>query len=171
MSNSLRLPGLQHPGIPCSSQSPGVCSHSRQLRWWCHPTVSSSVTPFSSCPQSFPTSGSFPMSQLFASGGQSIKASASASVLPMNIQGWFPLGWAGLTSLLFKGLSRVFSNTTVLKHQFFGAQLFLWSNSHIRTWLLENHSFDYTELCKVTSLLFNMLSMFVIAFLPKSKCL
>ena len=97
----------------------------------------SSVTPFSSCPQYFPASGSLPMSQFFASGGQSIGASASASVLPMNIQDWFPLGWTGWISLLPKGLSRVFSNTTVQKHQFFGTQPSLWSNSYIHTWLLK----------------------------------
>ena len=106
------------------------------LSRWCHPTISSSVIPFSSCPQSFPPSGSFPISWLFASGGQIIGASASASVLPMNIQDWFPLGWTGLI-LQSKGLSRVFSNTTVQKHQFFGSQPSLWSNSNIRTWLLE----------------------------------
>ena len=104
---------------------------------WCHPTTSSSVALFSSCPQSFPASGSFPMNWLFASGGQSIGASASASVFPMNIQGWFPLGLTGLISLQSKGLSRVFSNTTIQKHQCFGAQPSLWSNCHIHTWLLD----------------------------------
>ena len=98
--------------------------------WWCHPTISSSVVPFSSCLQSFPTSGSFPMSQVFALGSQSIGVSGSASVLPMNIQDWFPLGWTGWISLQTKGLSRLFSNTTVQKHQFSSAQLSLWSNSH-----------------------------------------
>ena len=117
------------------SLSPGVCSNSCPLCLWCYPTISSSVPPFSSCPQSFPASGSFPISQFFASDGQSI--GASASVLPMNIQGWFPLGWTGLISLLSKGLSRVFSSTTVWKCQFFGTQLSLWSYSHICTWLLE----------------------------------
>ena len=102
-----------------------------------HPTISSSVIPFSSCLQSFPASGSFPMSQFFISDGQSIGVSASASILPMNIQGWFPLGLIGWMSLQSKGLERVFSNTEVQKHQFFGAQLSLWSNSHIHTWLLE----------------------------------
>ena len=102
-----------------------------------HPTISSSVAPFPSCPQSFPASGSFPMSQLFTSGGQIIGASASILILPMNIQGWFPLGLTGWISLLSKGLARVFSNTTVQKHQFFSAQPSLWSNSHIHTWLLE----------------------------------
>ena len=117
------------------------------LSWWCHPTISSSVNPFSSCPQSFPASGSFPMSWFFASGGQSIGASASASVLPMKIQGWFPLGLIGLISPLSKGLSRVFSSTTIRKHQFFGVQPPLWSNTQISTRLLENHSFDYMDLC------------------------
>ena len=111
-------------------------SNSCPLSPLCYLTVSSSVTPFS-CPQSVPASGSFPMSQLFASGGQSIGASASASALPMNIQNWFLLGLTGLISLQSKGLSRVFSNSTVWKPQFFGAQPSLWSNSHIRTWLLE----------------------------------
>ena len=104
---------------------------------WCHPTISSSVVPFSSCPQSFPASGSFQMSQLSASGSQSIGVSASASVLPMNVQNWFPLGWTGWISLQSKGLSRVFSNTTVQKQQFFGTQLSSQSNSHIHTWPLE----------------------------------
>ena len=104
---------------------------------WCCPAISSSVVPFSSCLQSFPASGSFQMSQFFASDGQSIGASASASFLPVNIQNWFPLGWTGWNSLQSKGLSRVFSNTTVQKHQFFSSQLSLWSNSHIHTWLLE----------------------------------
>ena len=119
------------------SLSPRVCSISGPLNWWCHPTISSSVIPFSSHLQSFLASGSFPVGQLFTSDGQSIGASASASVLPMNIQGWFPLGLAGLISLQSKGLSRVFSNTTVQKHQLFGIQLSLWSNSHSHTWLLE----------------------------------
>ena len=107
------------------------------LSQWCHPVISSSGIPFSTYLQSFPASGSFPMSWLFTSGGQSIETSVSASVLPMNIQGWFPLGLTDLVSFLFKELSRVFSNTTVQKHQFFGAQLSLESNSHIHTWLLE----------------------------------
>ena len=122
---------------PRPSPTPGVYSNSCLLSWWCLPTISSSVIPFSSGLQSFPASGSFPMSQFFASGGQSIGVSASASNLPMNIQDWFPLGWTGWISLQSKGLSRVFSNTTVQKHQFFGALLSLWSNSHIHTWLLE----------------------------------
>ena len=105
--------GLQHASLPCPSPTPGACSNSCPLSWWCHPTISSSVVPFSSCLQSFPASGSFPMSQFFTSGDQSIGVSASASVLPMNIQDWFPLGLTGLTSLQSRGLSRVFSNTTV----------------------------------------------------------
>ena len=124
------------PGFPVLHHLP-VCSNSCPLSRWCHPTISSSVSLFSSCLQSFPASGSFPVSRLFTSGGQSIGASASASVLPINIRDWFPLGLAGLISLLSKGLWRVFSNTTVQKHQFFGAQPPLWSNSHIHTWLLE----------------------------------
>ena len=114
-----------------------MCSNSCPLGWWCHPTISSSVASLSSCLQSFPESGSFPMSWLFASGGQSIGTSASASVLPMNIQDWFFLGWTGLFSLQSRGLSRVFSNNTIQKHQFFSAQPSLCSNSHIHTWLLE----------------------------------
>ena len=125
MSDSLQPHGLQHARPPCPSPTPRVYSHSRPLSRWCHPTISSSVIPFSSCLQSFPVSGSFQMSQLFASGGQNIGVSASASVLPVNIQDWFPLGWTGWISLKSKELSRVFSNTTVQKHQFFGAQLFL----------------------------------------------
>ena len=137
MSDSLWPHGLQHARSPCPSPTPRAYSNSCPSGCWCHPTISSSVFCFSSCPQSFTASGSFPMSQLFASGGQSIGVSASASVLPMNIQDWFPWEWTGLISLLSKGLSRIFSNTIVQKHQFFGAQLCLWSNSHIYTWLLE----------------------------------
>ena len=137
MSNSLRPHGLQHARLPCPSPTPRAYSNSCPLSQWCHPTISSSVIPFSSCLQSFPASGSFPVSQFFASGGQSIGVSALASVLLMNIQGWFPLGWTGWISLQSKGLSRVFSNNTVQKHQFFSPQLSLWSSSHIHTWLLE----------------------------------
>ena len=133
--NSLRPHGLQHTRLPSPSPASRAYSNSCPLSQWCHPTISSSVVPFSSRLQSFPASGSFPASQFFASGGQSIRA--SASVLPMNIQDWFPLRLTGLTSLQSKGLSRVFSNTTVQKHQFFSTQLSLWSNSHIHTWLLE----------------------------------
>ena len=137
VSDSLQPYGLQHTKLPCPSLSPRVCSSSCPLSHWYHPTISSFVSPFSSCPQFFPASGSFPVSQLFASGGQSIRASASAPVLSMNIQGWFPLGFIGLISLLSKRLSRVFSSTTVWKHQFFGAQPSLWFSSHICTSLLE----------------------------------
>ena len=135
MSVSLQPQGLQHTRLPCPSPTSGACSNSCPLSRWCHPTISFSVVTFSSCLQSFPASGSFPVTQFFASGGQSI--GASASVLPMNTQDWFPLGWTGWISLQSKGLSRVFSNITVQKHQFFSAQLSLWSNSHIHTWLLE----------------------------------
>ena len=121
------------PWPPCPSPTPGACSYSCLLSWWCHQTISSSVVHFSSCVQSFPASGSFQMSRLFTSGGQSIGVSASASVFPVNIQDWFPLRLTGWISLQSKGLSRVFSNTTVQKHQFFGTQLSLWSNSHIHT--------------------------------------
>ena len=114
---------LQHARLPCPSPSPWVCSNSCPLSRWCHPTISSSVAPFSSCLQSFPASGSFLMSWLFTSGGQSAGALASASVLPMTIQDWFPLGWTGLIFLLSKGLSRVFSSTTIWEYQFFSAQL------------------------------------------------
>ena len=121
---------LQHARLPCPSPSLGAFSNSCLIL--CHTLIL-----LSSCPQSFPASGSFPVSRLFASGGQSVEASTSASVLSMNIQGWFPLGLTGLISLQSKGLSRVFSNTTVQKHQFFGTQPSLWYNSHIHTWLLE----------------------------------
>ena len=123
VSDSLRPHELQHTRPPCPSQTPRVYSNSRPSSRWCHSAISSSVVPFSSCLQSFPASGSFQMSQLFASGGQSIGVSASASVLPMNAQDWSPLGWTGWISLKSKGLSRVFSNTTVQKHQFFSTQL------------------------------------------------
>ena len=131
------------PGFP----SPEFCSDSCPLSWWCHPTMLSSVVPFSSCLQSFPESGSYPMSQFFTSGGKSIGVSRSASVLLMNIQDWFLLKLIGLISLQSKGLTRIFSNTTVQKHQFFGVQPSLWSNSHIHTWLLEKPWFDHTDLC------------------------
>ena len=124
VSNSLWPHGLQHARLPCPSPTPGAPNSWPSGRW-CHPTISSSVVPFPSYLQSFPASGSFLMSQFFTSGGQSIGVSASASVLPMNIQGWFTLGWTGWISLLSKGLSRVFSNTPVQKHQFFGTQLSL----------------------------------------------
>ena len=133
MSNSLRPHELQHARLPCLSSVPGACSNSCPLSRWCRPTISSSVVPFFSCLQFFPASGSFQMSQFFASGGQSTGISASASVLPMNIQCWFPLGLTGLISLLSKGLSRLFPNTTIWRHQFFSAQTFLLSSSHIHT--------------------------------------
>ena len=123
--DSLRPHGLQHARLPCPSPTPWAFSNSCPLSWWFHPTVSSFAVSFSSCLQSFPASGSFPISQFFTSGGQSTRVSASASVLPMNIQDWFPLGWTGWISLQSKGLSGVFSNTTVQKHQFFSAQLSL----------------------------------------------
>ena len=137
MSDSLRPHEPQHARPPCPSPTPRVHPNPCPLSWWYHPTISSSVIPFSSCPQSFPASGSFPMSQLFASHGQSIGISASTSVLPMNTQDWSPLGWTGWISLQSKGLSSIFSSTTVQKHQFFSTQLSSWSNSHIHTWLLE----------------------------------
>ena len=137
MSDSLWPHRLLHARLHCPSPTPGACLNSCPLSQWCHPTISSSAAPFSSCPQSFPGSRSFPMNGLFASGGQSIRASASASVLQMNIQSWFPLGLTGLISLLSKGLSRVFSSTTIWKHQLFGTQPSLWSKIHIYIWLLE----------------------------------
>ena len=143
MSDSLWPNGRQHTIPPCPSPTPRIYSNSCPLSRWCHRTISSSVIPFSSCLQYFPALGSFPMSQLFASGSQSIGVSASTSVLPMNIQEWFLLGWNGCISLLFKGFSRVF-NTTVQKHEFFGIQPSLWSNYHICTWLLEK---PYLWLC------------------------
>ena len=141
MSDFLWPHGLQHSRLPYPSPTPRACSNSCPSSQWCLPTISSSVVPFSSHLQSFPASGSFPMSQLFTSGRQSIGASTSASVLPMNIQDWFPLGLTGLISLQSKGLSRVFSNNTVQKHQFSSAKLSLWSNSLIHTWLLEKPLF------------------------------
>ena len=137
VSDSLQPHKSQHPRPPCPSPTPRVHSNSCPSSPWCHPAISSSVVPFSSCPQSLPASGAFPVSQFFTSGGQSIGVSASASVLPMNTQDWSPLGWTGWSSLQSKGLSRVFSNTTPQKHRFFGAQLSSQSNSHIHTWLLE----------------------------------
>ena len=137
VSDSLQPLRLQHTRLPCPSQSPRVCSNSCPLNRGCHPSISLSVIPFSYWPQSFPSSGSFPVSQLFTSGGQSIGVSVSASVLLMNIQGWFLLVLTGLISLQSMGLSRVFSSATGQKHQSFGVQPFLWSNSHIHTWLLK----------------------------------
>ena len=133
--------------LPCPSPTPGAYSNSCLSSQWCHPTIPSSVVPFSSCPQSLPASGFFLMSQLFAWDGQNIGVSALASVLPMNTQDWSPLGWTGWISLQSKGLSTVFSNTTVQKHQFFGTQLSSQSNSHIHIDHWKNHSLDWTNLC------------------------
>ena len=137
ISDSLWPQVLQHARLFCPPLYPGNCSNSGPLSPWCHPSISSSVTPFFSCLQSFSESGSFPMSWFFTPGGQDIGSSAAASVLPMNIQDWFPLGWTGWISLQSKGLSRIFSSPIVWKYQFFSAQSSLWSNSYIRTWLLE----------------------------------
>ena len=137
MSDSLWPHEPQHARPPCPSPTPRVHPNSCPLSQWCHPAIPSSVIPFSSCPQSLPALGSFQMSQLFASGGQNIGVSASTSVLLMNTQHWSPLGWTAWIFLQSKVLSRVFSNTTVQKHQFFSVQLSLWSNSYIHTWLLE----------------------------------
>ena len=143
VSDSLRPHGLQHTRPPCPKPTPRVYSNSCPLSQWCYPTISSSVVPFSSHLQFFPASGSFLMSQHFTSGGQSIGVSVSASVLPMHIQAWFCLGWTSWISLLSKGLSRVFSNTTVQTHQFFGSQLSLQSNSHIHTWQWMDEKISY----------------------------
>ena len=136
MSDSLQPHGLQRSRLPCPLASPGVCSNSWLSSWWCHPPISSFVIPFF-CLQSFPASKTFPMSWLFASGGQSIRASSSSWVLPINIQGWLPLRLIALIYLFSQGLSRVFSSTTVWMHHFFGAQPLLLSSSPIHTWLLE----------------------------------
>ena len=142
VSDSLRPHESQHTRPPCPSPTPRVHPNSCASTQWCHPAISSSAVPFSSCPQSLPASESFPRSQLFAWGGQSIGVSASTSVLPMNTQDWSPLGWTGWISLKSKGLTRVFSSTTVQKHQLFGAQLYSQSNSHIHTYHWKNHSLD-----------------------------
>ena len=161
---------MQHSRLPRPSPTPGACSNSCLLIRGCHPTISSSVVLSSSCLHSFPALGSFPMSQFFASGGQSIGVSASTSVLLMNIQDWFPWGWTGWISLQSKGISRVFSNTMIQKHQFLGAQLSFGPT------LTSIHDYGktialtrWTFVGKVMSLLFNMLSRLVIAFLPRSK--
>ena len=178
MSDSLQPHECQHARPPCPSPTPRVYSNSSLLSWWCHPTISSSVVPFSSCLQSFPESGSFLKCWLFASGAQRIGASASASVLLMNIQDWFPLGLTGLISLQSRD-SQEFStrllkslSTTIRKHQFFGVQPLLWYNSHIRTWLLEKpYLWLYGPLVKVMSPLFKRLPSFVTSFLPKvNRC-
>ena len=137
MFDSLRYHRLQHARLFCPPLSPGICSDSCLLSRWCHPTILSFVISFSSCPQSFPAPGSFPVSQLFISSGQSIGTSALASILPMNIQGCFLSGLTSLISLLSEGLSRVFTSSTVQKNRFSCAQHPLWSNTHIHTWLLE----------------------------------
>ena len=169
MSDSLRPSGLQHTRLLCPPPSPRVCSKSHPLSQWCFLTTSTSATCFSSCPQSLPASGSFPINWLLESGGQSIVASAIASVLLINIQSWFPLGLTDLIFLMFKGLSRVFSSTTVRRHQFFWHSAFFMVQFYIHTWLLKKHSFDYMDIC--WQMLFHMLSRFVIAFLRRSKCL
>ena len=160
---------MQHTRLSCPSPIPRAYSNSCPLRWWCHPTISSSVIPFSSRLQSFPASGSFPVSRLFTSGGQSI--GASASVLPMNIQDWFPLGWTGWISLMSKGLSRVFSNTTVQKLNSLVSS-FLYAPTLISIELTTGKTIALTRqtfVCRVRYLLFNMLSRLVITFLPRSK--
>ena len=164
VSDSLWPYGLQHARFPCPSPSPGVCSNSCPLSWWCLPTISSSIILFSSCLQSFPASGYFPVSQFFTLGSQSI--GASASVLPVNTQGWFPLGLIRLISLQSKRLSRVFPSTTVQKHQFFGTQPSLWSyRTTGKTIALTIWKF----VSKIMSLLFNMLTKHVLTFLPRNK--
>ena len=168
VSNCLLPHGLQHTRLPCPSPTPRVHSNSRPSSWWCHPAISSSVIPFSSCPQSLPASESFPMNQFFTLGGQNTGVSALASFLPKNTQDWSPLEWTGWISLQSKGRSKVFSNTTVQKYQFFSAQLSLQSNSHIhtgKTIALTRRTF----VGKVMSLLLNMLSRLVITFLPRIK--
>ena len=142
VSDFLRPHESQHTPPPCPSPPPGVYSNSHPSSRWCHPAISSSVVPFSSCPQSLPASGSFPVSQLFTWGGQSIGVSAAASVPPMNTQDWSPLGWTGWISLQSKGLSRVFSSTTVQKHQFFSAQHSSQSNSHILLYTFKKNKFE-----------------------------
>ena len=171
MIESLRPHALQHTRLPCPLPSPRVCSNSCPLSWWYHPAISYYAVSFSSCLQSFPASGSFPMSHCFASCGQSIGSFGFNISLPMNIQDWFPLGLTCCISSQSRGLSRVFSNTTVQKHQFFSAQPSLWSNFHICTWLLGRPQFLLYQnfVTKVMFLIFNMLSRFVIAFLAKSK--
>ena len=164
VSDCLQPNEPQHARPPCPSPTPGFHPNPHPLSRWCHLTISSSVVPFSSCHQSFPASGSFPMSQLFALGGQSIGVLASTSILPMHTQDSSPLGWTGWISLQSKGLSRVFSNTTVQKHQFFCSQLSSQSNSHIHTGPLEKPVY-------IMSLFHNMLYRLFITFLPRSKCL
>ena len=164
---------LWHTRFLCPQLSPEVWSDSCLLSWWCYLTVSFSAAQFSFYLQSFPASGSFPVSRLFASGGQSIAVSVSASLLSMNIYGWFPLGCTGWMSLHPRGLSRVFSSPTIQKHDFFGSQPSLWFNSHIHTWLLEKTTAltTWSVVSQEMPLLFDMLSRFLKAFLPRWKCL
>ena len=155
----------------CTSPSPGAYSNSCPLSRWCHPTISSSIVPFSSGLRSFPASESFLISRLFTSGDESIGVSASASVLAMNIQDWFPLGWTGWISLQSKGLSRVFSNTTVQKHQFLVLSFLYCPNLSLVHDYWKNHSFDYMDLCWQSNIFaFWYAARFVIAFVPRSKC-
>ena len=172
MSDSLRPHELQHTRPPCPSPSPGVHSNSRPASRRCHPAISSSVVPFSSCPQSLPASESFPMSQLFTWGGQSTEVSALASFLPKNTQGWSPLEWTGWISLQSKGLSRVFSNTTVQNHQFFGTQLSFFTVQLSHPYITTGKTIAWTRqtfVGNVMSLLLSMLSRLVITFLPRNK--
>ena len=168
MSNSLLPHRLQHARPPCSSPTPGVYSNSCPLSWWCHPTISSSVVPFSPHPQSFPASRSFLMSQFFVSGGQNIRVSASASVLPMNIQDWFPLGWTGWISLQSKGLLRAFFNTTVQKASvLWCSAFFIVQHSHLYMTTGKTIALTrWTFVGKIMSLLFNKLSRFVVNGTP-----
>ena len=171
VSESLRPHESQHTKPPCPSSTPGVHSDSRPSSQWWHPAISSSVIPFSSCPQSFPASESFPMSQLFTWGGQSTGVSALASFLPKKSQGWSPSEWTGWIPLQSKGLPRAFSNTTVQKHQFFGTQLSSQSNSQ-HPYMTTGKTIALTIrtfVGKVMSLLLHMLSRLVITFLPRSK--
>ena len=172
MSSSLRPHELQHARPPCPSPTPGVHSDTRPSSQWCHPAISSSVIPFSSYPQSLPASESFPMSQLVAWGGQSIGVSASASSLPKKSQGWSPSEWTGWIYLQSKGLSRVFSNTTVQKHQFFGTQEAFFTVQLSHPYMTTGKTIALTTrtfVGKVMSLLLNILSRLVITFLPRSK--
>ena len=169
MYESLWPQGLQHARLPCPSPTPGACSNSCPLSWWCHPTISSSVIPFSSCLQCFPASGFSPVSQFFATGDQIIGVSTSASVLPMNIQGWSPLGLTGLISLLSKGLSRGFFSATIQKHQFFGTQPSLWSNSYLHTWLLEKLTLTMQTLLVKWCLCFLICCLVCQSFLSKEQ--
>ena len=172
-SDSLRPHELQHARPPCPSPTPWIYSNSCPSSRWCHPAISPSVVPFSSCPQSLPASESFPMSQLIAWGGRSIGVSASASAIQVHTQDWSPLGWTGWISLESKGLSRVFSNTTVQKHQFFSAQLSVFFTVQLsHPYMTTGKTIALTRWTffgRVISLLFNILSRLVIIFLPRSK--